>query len=483
MKKTKKLVSILLVFTMLMSLATVVSAQQVPTDVRFGCTPESDLNWKAYQTCLSWNKVEGMPMTRITLYKGDEVVEKIFLEIESDTNRDEYDLWDLIEANGYGRYSAIVEVSPGTLEDFDYYIQRNMELEMPMTAKSERSNVFEYTAAFKYTGSMFGGDEDDENETVVETKPVVTEQIPAPVVTSKVTSLAETLPTPQIIRIGDINNSLFTVVEEVDKFSAGKYLLTIAKARTRSATTPVDYYDLKGDVNSYGEPIEREHKYFDGYTAKDILEISFKNNDQTEQYYKMGYFNKTDANSPNVRWGMNTYYNYGYVQLFSDRDETYCACYNPFNNVLYMYPGQMSSINDDGTALLQDGDKVYKVQFKPTVISVLYDGKRIGFDQLPVIENGRTLVPLRAIFEKIGATVEWDGETQTVIAKSTENGTIIRLTIDSTTAIVNGVQVGLDVPAKIINGRTLVPVRFVSDCFGVGVDWNGDIQSVILTSK
>ena len=262
-----------------------------------------------------------------------------------------------------------------------------------------------------------------------------------------------------------------------------KKLINLAQAKTRSATTPVDYYDLKGDVNSYGEPVAKEHKYYDGYTAKDILEISFKNNEQTEQYYKMGYFNKTDANSPYVRWGMNTYYNYGYIQLFSDRDETYCACYNPFSNVLYMYPAPMSSINDDGTALLQDGDKVYKVQFKPVVISVLFDGKRIAFDQLPVIENGRTLVPLRAIFEKIGATVEWDGDTQTVIAKSTENGTIIRLTIDSTTAMVNGVQVSLDVPAKIINGRTLVPVRFVSDCFGVGVDWNGDIQSVILTSK
>ena len=297
-----------------------------------------------------------------------------------------------------------------------------------------------------------------------------------------VTSAQETTarPAPMVVRLG-IDNELFTIVEEVNEFSTGKYLPTIEKARTRSATTPVDYYDLKGDVNSYGEPVVRQHKSFDGYTAKDILEISFKNNDQIEQYYKMGYFNKTDANSPYVCWGMNTYYNYGYVQLFLDRDETYCACYNPFSNVLYMYPAPMSSINDDGTALLQDGEKVYKVQFKPTVISVLYDGKRIGFDQLPVIENGRTLVPLRAIFEKIGASVEWDGTTQTVTA--TKDDTTVSLTLNSTTAKKNGQDITLDVPAKIINGRTLVPVRFVSDCFGVGVDWNADIQSVILTSK
>ena len=103
------------------------------------------------------------------------------------------------------------------------------------------------------------------------------------------------------------------------------------------------------------------------------------------------------------------------------------------------------------------------------------------FDQLPIIENGRTLVPLRAIFEKIGADVEWNGDTQTVTA--TKGDISISLTINNTTAYKNGQLITLDVPAKIVSGRTLVPVRFVSDCFGVGVDWNGDIQSVILTSK
>ena len=299
----------------------------------------------------------------------------------------------------------------------------------------------------------------------------------------QVPSVANPLPTPQIVTLKDINNEVFTVVEEVEKFSNGTTMPTFEQSRTVWAQTPVDTVNSSPDktVDNLGNPVVVEHKYYDGYTARDIHNMRFESSETAEKYYRV-YFGKTAENSP-LCWGVNTYYNFGYIQLFSDRDDAYSACYNPFTNTLYRYPAPMSSINDDGTALLQDGDKVYKVQFKPTVISVLYDGKRIAFDQLPVIENGRTLVPLRAIFEKIGATVEWDGDTQTVIAKSTENGTIIRLTIDSTTAMVNGVQVSLDVPAKIINGRTLVPVRFVSDCFGVGVDWNGDIQSVILTSK
>ena len=109
-----------------------------------------------------------------------------------------------------------------------------------------------------------------------------------------------------------------------------------------------------------------------------------------------------------------------------------------------------------------------------------YRGK-IAFDQVPVIENGRTLVPLRAIFEKIGATVEWDGNTQTV--KATKGDTSISLTINNTTAYKNGQPITLDVPAKILNGRTLVPVRFVADCFGVDVQWVQETQTVLLTAK
>ena len=107
--------------------------------------------------------------------------------------------------------------------------------------------------------------------------------------------------------------------------------------------------------------------------------------------------------------------------------------------------------------------------------------KKIEFDQIPVIEEGRTLVPLRAIFEAIGAEVDWDDNTKTVTVK--KDGTEISLTIDDKTAVKNGEKVELDVPAKIVNGRTLVPVRFIADCFGVDVDWDGVMQKVSLTTK
>ncbi|WP_422879851.1 copper amine oxidase N-terminal domain-containing protein [Neomoorella humiferrea] len=83
------------------------------------------------------------------------------------------------------------------------------------------------------------------------------------------------------------------------------------------------------------------------------------------------------------------------------------------------------------------------------------------------VEQGRTLVPLRAIFEALGADVNWDAATQTVTG--TKGATIVKLTIGSTIAYVSGQAVPLDVPGKILNGRTLVPLRFISESLGAEV--------------
>ena len=90
-------------------------------------------------------------------------------------------------------------------------------------------------------------------------------------------------------------------------------------------------------------------------------------------------------------------------------------------------------------------------------------------DVVPQIINGRTMVPMRVIFEALGLYVEWDGETQTVTG--TRPGSIIELTIGNETAIVNGESVTLDQPALIIDGSTMVPVRFIGESLGAEVTW------------
>jgi endonuclease YncB( thermonuclease family) len=110
--------------------------------------------------------------------------------------------------------------------------------------------------------------------------------------------------------------------------------------------------------------------------------------------------------------------------------------------------------------------------------TVVLSGQTLKFDVPPTIENGRTLVPLRAIFEAMGASIAWDDATQTVTA--TKAGAEIKLTIGET-AYKNGSSVALDVPAKVVNGRTMVPLRFVSEAMGCQVGWDEATETINIT--
>ncbi|HPR94669.1 MAG TPA: stalk domain-containing protein [Syntrophomonadaceae bacterium] len=130
--------------------------------------------------------------------------------------------------------------------------------------------------------------------------------------------------------------------------------------------------------------------------------------------------------------------------------------------------------------LLILGVPVSTVQAAPAVV---LNGQQLSFDVPPVIENGRTLVPLRAIFEAIGATVNWDDATQTVSASKGE--TSIQLKIGETSAIKNGTKITLDVPAMVIEGRSMVPLRFVVEAFDgvVGFDSEKGIITIHSNQK
>ena len=102
-----------------------------------------------------------------------------------------------------------------------------------------------------------------------------------------------------------------------------------------------------------------------------------------------------------------------------------------------------------------------------------------GMGTTPVIRDERTLVPIRAIIEAMGGTVGWDQETQTVILNYGEDE--IRLIIDSTTAYLNDEAKELDSAPVIINGRTMLPIRFIAESFKFDVEWTQDTQTVTIT--
>ena len=116
--------------------------------------------------------------------------------------------------------------------------------------------------------------------------------------------------------------------------------------------------------------------------------------------------------------------------------------------------------------------------------SILLNGKPISFDQAPVNINGRILVPVRAILEAMGASVDWDKYAKKVTA--TRNGTTVELIIDQLylSQRQNGILAkwAMDVAAKIINGRTLIPARAVAEAFGCKVDWDPQNRNVIITT-
>jgi N-acetylmuramoyl-L-alanine amidase len=112
---------------------------------------------------------------------------------------------------------------------------------------------------------------------------------------------------------------------------------------------------------------------------------------------------------------------------------------------------------------------------------VYFNNNQLIFDVDPIIDNDRTLVPLRAIFEAMGAIVDWNQATKTVTA--IKDNTMVVLTIGSTQPTVNGQIWPLDVPAKIIQDRTLAPLRFVGEAFGGTVNWDSATRTVYITSN
>jgi len=107
------------------------------------------------------------------------------------------------------------------------------------------------------------------------------------------------------------------------------------------------------------------------------------------------------------------------------------------------------------------------------------NGDIVKLDVPPMIQKGRTLVPIRFVSESFGAEVGYVKEEQKVTVNL--YGKLIEIYINRTTAKVNGQPVTLDLPAMIIQGRTLVPLRFVSENLGAKVDWDGKTQTITIT--
>ena len=111
-------------------------------------------------------------------------------------------------------------------------------------------------------------------------------------------------------------------------------------------------------------------------------------------------------------------------------------------------------------------------------IVVYVNEKKVAFDVEPVQENDRVLVPMRGVFEALGAKVDWEEERNTAIAEN--DGVVIEVTIGSHQMLKNGEEIELDTAARMEGDRTLVPLRAVSEALGAKVEWEALLQTVYI---
>lgn len=132
------------------------------------------------------------------------------------------------------------------------------------------------------------------------------------------------------------------------------------------------------------------------------------------------------------------------------------------------------------TSLLVLGLTLLTTMTAYTDINVHLDSKPLTFDVAPQIMNGRTMVPMRAIFEALGAGISWDDDTKTVTA--VKGADVIKATIGNNIIDLNGQGKEIDSAPVIKDGRTLVPVRFISESLGYHVRWEDETSTVHITS-
>lgn len=154
-----------------------------------------------------------------------------------------------------------------------------------------------------------------------------------------------------------------------------------------------------------------------------------------------------------------------------------CTPYNGYPRTLNM----MSAVNGALAEASETENIVITMQIGNPAMTV--NGKEQDIDAkgtTPVIENDRTLLPVRAIIETLGGTVDWNNDTMT--ATLTYGEDVIALIIDSTTAYLNNAVQTLDVAPVIINDRTMLPIHFIAESFGLNVNWEQETQTVTISN-
>lgn len=249
-------------------------------------------------------------------------------------------------------------------------------------------------------------------------------------------------------------------------------------------------YNLEGD---YFDDNEIYLDYYFEFPEKYRLKVD---KFISEKYYGGFFFSIFDqiTGLHDETWA----YVNGYAKAKESEGSEYYGMIDKNDNVIlpFIYD-DIGSVGDDGYVwVCKDGKwGIIKVKIENSIstannreIILTIGEKEINVfgevkesDAIPKIVNGRTMLPIRIIAEALGASVEWEGLEQKVLVL--KDGMEIVITIDSDVALVNGDVINLESSAFVENDRTYLPLRFISENLGADVNWNAETQTVTITPK
>ena len=324
---------------------------------------------------------------------------------------------------------------------------------------------------------------------------------------------------------GDFNNELITVdTHAVTVYRAGDngvvYLGSIDKELIANFG---DSYANVFTVTEGGKQFICAETY--GKTVGEYSMVMYELNPETDEFKKIFDVNREeneDGTEENVWANGRTYYSYtnGGGLITSINPDGFESCYDAASKALAEtapsvkldskifknrisgsvegdnYRLEAEGINlktyiratgvrftDKPMVIFEDKSQLSELRVKPELVSVVLDGQTLRFPtQDPVIIDGRTLVPMRTIFEALGADVQWIDENGVQSIVATTEDTTINMTINSDKFYVNGEEKILDVPAQLINDKTMVPIRAISESLGCYVGWDQDAMTVVIQS-
>lgn len=227
-------------------------------------------------------------------------------------------------------------------------------------------------------------------------------------------------------------------------------------------------HELNGVPIAYDDDGILIEDYIDDFGYESHLRISYDNG-------KYFYYTLYIYTGKNNNWG-----NYPPSIDFESPEVYINGIYIPISNIYQYWNIDFSKYN----APVFSGNRIYFNNDGNTPVEVVVDGKLIHFtDQQPIVlKPGRTMVPVRTIAEMLGCKVEWDQNLNCAVITQGKNTMYIYP--GSTSYLFNGKYYTMDVEPIVLNGRTMVPLRFIAEEFGYTVDFqSGEVLTVYLTSR